>query len=162
MSVERMNELLDTTGNIVVDLSNHQGIFPEVGFSCSGSIQTWVFGAEWLGNEHQFTELQIWRPTGNRVYAKVGYTTIMTTRRDTELYEYHLSSPLPFQAGDVLGYYQPEPADSQLRIQFEKNGIQPQLEYFNDTLTSPANISGGRMELSDTILVNVVTGKSIL
>ena len=144
--------------------SNFQVIYPEVGFTCRGSIQSWVFGGQWVG-QNSFTELQIWRPTGdNGVYTKVGNTTIMTEERDSELYEYPLSSPLDFQAGDVFGYYQPDPDRSQWRVLFEGDGRNPQVGYYYFGPTSPAsqlNISvipdfwSNRLQL----LVNVVTGK---
>ena len=69
-----MDRLLGNIGNRVP--GGHyqgQGVFPEVGFTCNGSIQSWVFGGQWVGRQDgQFTELQIWRPTGDDgVYTKV-------------------------------------------------------------------------------------------
>ena len=150
-------------GNIrdTIDGSNFQGIFPEVSFTCNGSIQRWVLGARWEGNE-EYIELQIWRPSGDGVYTKIGYTTIIVNE-PAELYEYPLSPPLAFQTGDVLGYYQPEPSRSQLRVRFEQEGRLPQRGYHYSDPTSPAsvlNIPPGTV--SDDrfqMLVNVVTGK---
>ena len=150
-----MGDLFDANGNI-------QGIFPEVGFTCNGSIQSWVFGATYEGHEDQSIELQIWRPTGNRVYTKVGNTAIFTTEI-RNLYETPLSSPLAFQAGDVLGYYQPEPSQSQLRLRFEKEGRDGQLAYFDASVTSPASELDVRSRTSNSqyqIMVTVVTGES--
>ena len=165
MSVDRMDDLLRNDG-YVISGENYQGIFPEVGFTCSGSIEGWVFVAEWVGwNDREFTELQIWRPTGNGVYTKVGNTTINTTRSNSALYEYPVSPPLAFQAGDVLGYYQPEASRSQLRVRFEKEGREPQLGYYSGP-TSPASVLFIHPEtLSDDrfrILINVVTGKECI
>ena len=81
-------------------------VVPKINFTCSGSIQSWVFGAQWEENTGSYTELQIWRPgSENGVSTKVWSTTIMTEENTTGLYSHTLSSPLPFQAGDVLGYY---------------------------------------------------------
>ena len=114
MSVDRMDALLGNLGETFID-SNYQGLFPEVGFTCSGRLVAWVFGAHWQGHSQAFTELQIWRPVGeDGVYTKVGSTTIMTSENQTDLYHYPLSSPLAFQAGDVFGYYQPPSDRSQL------------------------------------------------
>ena len=143
---------------------NFQGIYPEVGFTCSGSIQSWVFGGQWVG-QNRFTELQIWRPTGDDgVYTKVGYTTIMTEESDSELYEYPLSSPLDFQAGDVFGYYQPNPPQSQWSVLFEVDGRNPQVGYYYSGPTSQAsqldiNVVPDLLSNRLQILVNVVTGK---
>ena len=145
---------------------HYQGIFPEVGFTCSGSIQSWVFGGQWVGwPDRQFTELQIWRPTGDDgVYTKVGYTTIMIEESDSEFYEYPLSPPLDFQAGDVFGYYQPNPPQSQWRVLFEENGRNPQVGHYYSGPTSPASqldirVTPDIMSDRHQILVNVVTGK---
>ena len=108
-----MDELL---GNIASRTTggNVQWIFPDVSFTCSGSVKSWVFGAE-FGRGDLFPELQIWRSTGDDgVYTKVGNTTVIATRINSSGISGHsLSSPLTFQAGDVLGYYQPEPFLSQ-------------------------------------------------
>ena len=154
-----MDALLGNIGDRV-DSSNTQAIFPEVSFTCDGSIQRWVLGARWEGHE-EYIELQIWRPTGNGVYTKVGYTTIIVNEQE-ELYEYGVSPPLAFQAGDVLGYYQPDPSQSQLRVRFEPAGREPQLGYFYSDPTSPASVLNitARTVSNDIfqVLVNVVTG----
>ena len=161
MSLDRMDRLLDNIGTRVV-AGNFQVIYPEVGFTCNGNIQSWVFGAQWEGGESFFTELQIWRPTGNGFYTKVGYTTIITARNNSELYAYPVSPPLPFQAGDVLGYYQPQPSASQLRLLFVQDRRENQVGYLYPT-TGPANSlnisSGFRPSRNYELFVNVVTGK---
>ena len=83
-----------------------QAIIPGVNFTCSGSIESWTFGARWE-QDTDFVELQIWRPDSeNGSYIKVGNTTINVKEgSQTDLYQYPLSSPLHFQAGDILGYY---------------------------------------------------------
>ena len=159
-----MDRLLGNIGDRELGI-NLQGIFPEVGFTCNGSIQSWVFGGQWVGEDSFFPELQIWRPTGDDgVYTKVGYTTIMTEERDSEFYEYPLSSPLAFQAGDVFGYYQPDPDQSQWRVLFERNGRNPTLGYYYSVFTSPASqlnisVSPEVRSSSFQLLVNMVTGK---
>ena len=158
MSLDRMDRLLGNIGTQAV-ANDFQVIYPEVGFTCSGSIQSWVFGAQWEGGESFFTELQIWRPTGNGVYTKVGYTTINTARSNSEFYEYPLSPPLAFQAGDVLGYYQP--SLSQLRLLLEQDGRESQVGYLYSR-TTPAsllNIILGSRFSTLQLFVNVVTGK---
>ena len=161
MSVDRFDALLDNLGNNFDSTGNVQGIFPEVGFTCNGSIQSWVFGARYEGHD-RYIELQIWRPTGNGVYTKVGYTTIFATAVGN-LYETRLSSPLAFQAGDVLGYYQPELNQTQLRLRFEQDGRDGQLAFFYASVISPASELDVRSRDSNSrfqILVNVVTGES--
>ena len=160
MNLDRMDRLLGNIGTLVF-ANNLQVIYPEVGFTCSGNIQSWVFGAQWVGQSSLFTELQIWRPTGNGVYTKVGHTTINTARSDSKLYEYPLSPPLAIQAGDVLGVYQPQRSLSQLSLLFAQDGRENQLEYLYSR-TSPANslnINSGNRSITFQLFVNVVTGK---
>ena len=159
MSVDRMDALLDNLGDNFDANGNIQGIFPEVGFTCNGSIRSWGFGAK---GHNWYIELQIWRPTGNGVYTKVGYTTIVATE-EGNLYETRLSSPLAFQAGDVLGYYQPQISRSRLRLRFELDGRYPQVAYYYTGVTSPASELDVRSRTSNSryqIMVNVVTGES--
>ena len=161
MSLDRIDALVGNLGNNFDANGNIQGIFPEVGFTCNGSIQSWVFGARYEVH-NQLIELQIWRPTGNGVYTKVGYTTIVANEV-ANLYEARLSSPLAFQAGDVLGYYQPELSQTQLRLRFEEEGRDGQLAYFYTGVTSPASELDVRSRTSNSqyqIMVTVVTGES--
>ena len=140
---------------------HYAAIFPETQFTCNGRLLSWVFGAEWEGNS-SFTEFQIWRPVGgNRVYNKVASTTIRTSENLTQLYHYPLSSPLAFQAGDVLGFYQPSASDSQLRILYEK-GDPGEPGYYYDEVHSPPselNIRQGGYYDDYNLFINVTTGE---
>ena len=158
-----MDELLGNTGSRVDDEYTYQAIFPEVGFTCSGSIDAWVFGAEWVSGRDRLPELQIWRPTGDDgAYTKVGNTTIDTTRDTSEFYEYPLSPPLDFQAGDVFGYYQPTPPQSQFKIIVEDGGKrknQTGYYYFSPSPATDLYIPWGAMSTRYQVFVNVITSK---
>ena len=132
-----MDVLFDNGGDLVVSgFGNVQGLFPEVNFTCSGTIQSWIFGALELRNGLLFPELQIWRPDGrDGSYTKVESISTNSTRitpveeGQTGLYQYSLSSPLYFQAGDILGYYQPVIINSRWLLRFEQEGRGRQLGY---------------------------------
>ena len=159
-----MDAVLDNYGGVLVyPTTDRQAIFPGVNFTCNGSIQSWIFGARWIGYTASFTELQIWRSSGDGSYTKVGSTIIMTERNTTNLYYYPLSSPLPFQAGDILGYHQPNPMGltSQLTLVSEEDG-QGQLGYYYFPSSAPSQFvitestnSGSRYQ----VLINVITGE---
>ena len=158
-----MDDLLGNDGRLVPS-EPYQGIFPEVGFTCSGSIDGWVFGAQWVRHDdRQFTELQIWRPTGDGAYTKVGNTTVIVTGSKTNgFYEYPLSSPLDFQAGDVLGYYQPPADQSQLRVRLEDESlrkIQTGYYYFSPSPATELYLPWGALSTRYQILVNVATSE---
>ena len=139
-------------------------IFPEVGFTCSGSISGWVFGAQWIRQGSLFTELQIWRPTGDGHYTKVGNTTIMTASNSSQIYYYTLSAPLEFKAGDVLGYHQPNPLETQLAVYFEVGGQgerQTGYYYLGTRAANDLYIDYGSRNDMMQILVNVDTGELV-
>ena len=119
MSLERIRALQRPGDLTNFETLNLHAIIPGINFTCIGNIHSWIFGAEWYGNTGSFTELQIWRSSGNGSYTKVGSTTIMTEENTTQLYKYPLSSPLPFQEGDILGFYQPSGSRSQLGLQLQ-------------------------------------------
>jgi len=57
-----------------------------------------------------FPQLEIWRiqSAGNNVYNRMGSTLAEeTTENDNETYEFVLSTPLPFEPGDILGIFSP-------------------------------------------------------
>ena len=180
MSVDKMDDILGNEGILGFNVRDAQRIFPEVTFTCNGSILSWVFGANWEGHNGSI-ELQIWRPgSEDGVYNKVGSTAPIVTEKtlnpnQKELFHYPLSSPLPFQAGDVLGFYQPAFPNSQSRILFDGGSYvlgqqfkqqqhrQPQLRYtyYNCTdTTSQLNVSGPG-DRRYRVLINVITGESI-
>ncbi|CAI8038732.1 hypothetical protein GBAR_LOCUS21585, partial [Geodia barretti] len=78
---------------------------------------------------------------------------------NTALYEYPLSLPLAFQAGDVLGYYQPQPSLSHLSLLFVRDGRENQVGYLYSR-TGPAsllNITLGSRFSTLQLFVNVIT-----
>ena len=157
MSRERMDILLHRVGKKRF-LDTAQVIFPGMNFTCNGSIQSLIFGAQWQGNSSSFPELQIWRPQGNQSFSKVRSTVInMTGENTSQLYQYNLSSPLAFGPGDILGYYQPT---SPLGLYFEWDG-RGQLGYFFTTRKQSNYLIVSDSQSFDNIqlLLDVVTGK---
>ena len=129
-SLDRIHAALGNYGSTTVFNDNVQAVIPSINFTCSGTILSWVFGALWVGNNtDSITELQIWRPNnGDGSYTRVGTTAInVIAGSQNMLYRYYLSSPLPFQAGDILGYYW---TGSHLRLIFETVGNGHLLYYY--------------------------------
>ena len=87
-----------------------QRVFPDISFTCNGSITKWIVGAGTGGGSSSSSELQIWRRSGADSYTKVASTqlTAQPPINNSNVYEYVLSSPLGFQEGDILGVYQRE------------------------------------------------------
>ena len=89
---------------------DQQRLFPNITFTCNGSITKWIVGAKTdMGG--LFPELQIWRNTGGTSHTKANFSLLSSSTLDSNnIVEYNLSTPLEFQAGDILGVYQPRNA----------------------------------------------------
>ena len=165
MSLDRIDAVLDKYmyGSFEYTINGFQAIFPGVNFTCSGSIQSWILGAAMEGTAtSSLPELQIWRSNGNGLYSKVRSTPInVTEENEARLYHYPLSSPLPFQAGDILGYYQPEITQSQARLLAEKNGQGRQLGYYISSASAYSELSLSTEYGDDRFqnFIDVQTGK---
>ena len=151
-----MNAVLDNYDPLVTgSVTSLQAIIPGINFTCAGSILSWTLAAEWWDDAPALTELQIWRSSGDGSYDKVGSTTIMTEENTTGFYQYPLSSPLPFQAGDILGYFR-----SQLRLQFENVGSGHLLHYnYQDSAASQFTVSDSSLFDPYHVLISVETGE---
>ena len=163
-----MDVLFGNEGDAIVStFGNYQGLFPEVNFTCNGTIQSWIFGVLELSNGLLLPELQIWRPDGgDGSYTKVESISTNSTRItlvEEGLYQYPLSSPMHFQAGDILGYYQPARINSQWLLRFEQEGRGRQLEYYyrRASAASQLNVTES-VDNRFQLFVNVVTGKCII
>ena len=101
---------LEANVNRVAIRDRQQRVFPDISFTCNGSITKWIVGAGTGGDSSPSSELQIWRRSGADSYTKVASTqlTAQSPINNSNVYEYVLSSPLGFQEGDILGVYQRE------------------------------------------------------
>ena len=154
-----MNQVLD---NYIVNApKNKQCIIPDISFTCNGSIRTWIIGGQWQKDGQNYIELQIWRGRENGLYKKVGSSEINVTKWNaTGLYWYHLPTYLSFQAGDILGFYQPSQSKLRLRLALRVDPLQTvylQLRNGNQDTEFPTTASSpSRMQ---NVLVSVETGK---
>ena len=156
MDLDRMNKVLS---NCIVNApNNRQAIIPEINFTCSGTIRTWIIGGQWRNGQNN-TDLQIWRRNENGLYKKVRSSEIHVTESNTTgLYWYHLSTHLSFQEGDILGFYQPPQSQFRLRLAVRVDPLQTvYLRNGNpDTEFATTASSSSRMQ---NVLVSVETGK---
>ena len=117
-----------------------QWLFPDINFTCNGSITKWIVGAlDDTGTPQP--ELQIWRHNSSGVsrYDKVDFTRLTPNEtNDTNVHEYYLETPLEFQEGDILGVYQPM-GKAALTVYYQAS-------------TGPANLFIDQQASPDTIL----------
>ena len=64
----------------------------------------------------ELPEIQIWRQTDTDTYTKQTFSHVSAneTEPGTNIHEYYPETPLEFQEGDILGYFQPDEDDSQI------------------------------------------------
>ena len=156
-------------------LSNHQIIFPDMRFECSGVAVKWtISGYSHTGGRGPYVpHLQIWSPQGNGLYTIKNTSALSSVEMITHnIYEQVINPPLPFEPGDVIGAFQPWFNDSNVQLHIEPN--QPSLFYtystYNEGYTSPqyvqfslsnATISVGvllvSVEISEEIHSHTVT-----
>ena len=123
------------------DLQQH--LFPDITFTCNGSITKWIVGAA-TGAGVSLPELQIWRNVGETSYTKASFSILSssTTPDNNNTVEYIPNPPLKFQKGDIVGVYQPKNADSALIVYNQEfdgpiNYREGKSALFNVTLGSP-------------------------
>ena len=58
----------------------------------------------------ELPEIQIWRQTDTNIYTKQTFSRVSSNEIEprTNIHEYYPATPLEFQEGDILGYFQPE------------------------------------------------------
>ena len=147
MSVERMRILLGLDNiNQQSFQTKRQQITPDIRFTCDGMITKWIIGAYTAGCSFN-PELQVWRNIGNDVYQKINGTFIDVTtssRYEYSVYEYSNFSPIPFQAGDILGVFIPGHISSNLAL-LSENTTSPTNYY----LTTDSTVSESPYDMMD-------------
>ena len=68
--------------------------------------------------------MQIWRQTDTDTYTKQTFSRVSAneTEPGTNIHEYYPETPLEFQEGDILGYFQPDEDDSKIILYAQREG----------------------------------------
>jgi len=129
-----------------------QRVIPGISFNCSGAITSWTIGAEWEtgGNHDFFPHLQIWRSCAANTFVLVGDVELFVAggeeRPDGDyVFSGTPDPPLEFEAGDILGMFQPRGSRSRVGVYYDTiagptnyyidagNADQPSLPSFTTT-----------------------------
>ena len=128
--------------NRVVVRDRQQRVFPDIHFTCNGSITKWIVGAGTRAGTSSSlsSEIQIWRRSGADSYTKVASThlTAQSSINNSNVYEYVLSSPLGFQEGDILGVYQNE--DSSVVPYYQESTGPQNLRHPDHLMSAPSTL----------------------
>ena len=116
-----------------------QYIYPEIKFSCNGSVTKWIYGAiDQNRATRDLPELQIWCQTGPNSYNKQGSSLVTANISIApNVYEYYPVTPLEFQEGDVFGVHIPDDNNSQLCL-YEQRECGPLNLRISSNIDSPA------------------------
>ena len=116
-----------------------QYIYPEMKFSCNGSVTKWIYGAvDQNRSTGDLPELQIWRQTCPNSYNKQGSSLVTANISIApNVYEYYPVTPLEFHEGDILGVHIPDDNNSQLCL-YEQIESGPCNLCINNVVNSPA------------------------
>ena len=105
-------------GSLLLTTSIHNAqydkVFPNMTFTCNGSITKWTFVA--AEEEDKVSELKLLRKGSNSTYypvapaLDVNIATHITGSKRASVYELSTPAGVPFQAGDILGIFQEESA----------------------------------------------------
>jgi len=130
----------------LVNRDKQQRIIPNINFTCDGAITKWIVLGRWnaSGSQSLYPDLQIWRSSGDNMFTKIGNTTLRVEGGSDTVtyYEYNLTTPLNFQAGDVLGIFQPDKGKNRLRMNFQSS-VGPRNYYEtldNDIVEPPSDM----------------------
>ena len=143
---------------------NRQAFIPEINFTCSGSVQTLMFGTNLrTGDSYtQYPEFQIWRPLEeeDNTYQLVGQISVEEQQQVSgQMYQLQGESLLQFEVGDILGFYQPPNADSRSQLRLSVRMPQPvQTVYRRDDNSSNNFVINATNSLSRNLLLSVITG----
>ena len=123
---ELRQQTLKVNINGVVSKPRQQRLFPDIHFTCNGSITKWIVGAQTrtVGITDELPTLQIWRrERGTNLYTQVGFSYLdaSTSNYSSVVVEYTPNPPLEFQEGDILGVYQPDTDQSKLVLYYQRS-----------------------------------------
>ena len=119
--------------------NRRQYIYPEMKFSCNGSVTKWIYGAvDQNRAAGDLPELQIWHQTGPNSYNKQGSSLVIANSTgNLNVHEYYPVTPLEFQEGDIVGVHVPRDSSSQLWL-YQQRESGPLNLRINENVDSPA------------------------
>ena len=139
---------LETVGN-ATNRPQRQQITPDIKFTCDGMITKWIVGANWESSDSLYP---VWRNIGNDTYQKRNGTVItIPSVSSNRIYEYDNFSPIPFQAGDILGVFLPRDIDARLHL-WSENTVSP-TNYYLATVNSASESPFDTINIQSTQLL---------
>ena len=96
-------------------------VVPNWIFTCNSTITSILLGVDIITGETEYPEVQTWRRNGNQ-FTRIDSRMIILSPGNfsaSGVFQYHLTTPLPVVAGDMIGVYQPREDRSVVRIYYK-------------------------------------------
>ena len=113
--------------NIGSGLDRDFRLLAQESFNCSGTMTGLLLVGtitEKTEMRDKYAEIQIWRNTLSNIYTRQGREEIKLSPGDFSpdgVFQYNLTTPIPFESGDVLGVYQPRQQNSVVRVYYDSS-----------------------------------------
>ena len=146
-----------------MDLDKELRVVPDWNFNCSGTITSLLLGVDIITGETKYPEVQTWRRNGNQ-FTRIDSRMIILSPGNfsaSGVFKYHLTTPLPVVAGDMIGVYQPDDRSSVVRIYYKINNPDaPDAYRVNNQGESPTVFSASTSATvaQEYILLSAITG----
>ena len=142
-------------------------VVPDWSCASNGTIISLLLGVDIQHGKSKYPEVQTWRKHGDEFTRVESRTIVLSpgTFSTSGVFQYHLTTPLPVVAGDMIGVYQPNDGESAVRLFYDLDRNAPDAYYLNtkNRAESPSTFSVARGRVSVLseryILLSVVTGK---
>ena len=132
-------------------LSRHS-IMPSLEFNCSGTITGFLLGVDVRtenGNRDEYPTIWLWDKTNETTYTRVVNSSVEIRLGPSNfstdgVYQFTFSTPLQFNANEVLGIYQPVGGDSVVRFYYQDYSGQDIYETIDEneyTLSTPIRMN---------------------
>ena len=160
MSAENVRQFARVAGELQSNGGGQIRLMPELEFTCSGRVSRWTFAGKWSANNgNGALQLQIWRQTNENHYQRVNYMDVdASSEKRSNIYTKDTTGDsLIFNAGDILGIF--EPLDSQIQLYY--TGMYGPTNYITHASVSLGDffIPGNDNPVSNTPLITAEVGK---
>ena len=145
-----------------MDLDRELRVVPDWNFTCNSTITSLLLGVDIITGETEYPEVQTWRKNGNQ-FTRIDSRTIILSLGNfsaSGVFQYHLTTPIPVVAGDMIGVYQPRNDRSVIRIYYKTNDPDaPDAFRVNNENQSPTTFSASTLYTAqDYVLLSAITG----
>ena len=158
IELDLLRRRAEATGGAGNFLNEEFRLLPNENFSGNGTLTGLLLVGDIRANQglrNQYPEIHVWRNTGGNNYTKQASQEIVLNQGDFSpdgVLQYNLTTPIPFQSGDVLGLYQPRQQSSVVRVYYDSSASTT-YRVMGTNPTSPITIPNSLSSTNELILI---------